>query len=38
MPAQAVQLATVASLTWLTIGVISFGILMRSYKKLLTRD
>jgi len=38
MPAQAVELATVASLTWLTIGVISFGILMRSYKKLLTRD
>jgi CDP-diacylglycerol--glycerol-3-phosphate 3-phosphatidyltransferase len=38
MPAQAVQLATVASLTWLTIGVISFGILMRSYRKMLTRD
>jgi CDP-diacylglycerol--glycerol-3-phosphate 3-phosphatidyltransferase len=38
MPAQSVQLATVASLTWLTLGVISFGILMRSYKKMLTRD
>ena len=38
LPEKAVGLATAASLAWLAIGVVSFGILMRSYRKMLAKN
>ena len=38
LPDKAVELAKVASFTWLAVGALSFGILMRSYKKMLTKN
>jgi hypothetical protein len=37
MPEKSSQLATFASLTWLTLGVLSFAILMRAFQRNLKK-